>query len=345
MRILFLLPSKPLSGGAPTIAYECAAEVQKLHPETYIAVGSDPSNRSHNPLHLKNTYYLKGLHEKGDPFRRFVYALHKVFTKIKPDIIIGKSSIWGSFIPLMHKYKFIYWASSSEQTHYFIEKKIINTAQEMFEKDGYRNKNLPEDRTIWLADAVLPISSLDKRLFEHIYPEYKFKMLKPFDGMGYIYPFEEYPFKKRTVDVLFASTDWNRYVRNKKLMKRVALECDKLGLVTRIMEGAPRADVIDMLCNTKCVCIPSRYESLSLFGIEALFCNCGVVISSNIGIDSMYTSAHIPNKLYNNVNVWVTWIKSKLKDYITHTTNVYYPILQSDRENRAKEFLEMIQNV
>jgi len=166
-----------------------------------------------------------------------------------------------------------------------------------------------EQDAVRYADRIRFHSDSVRFWYWYFYPQYRFKMD---DDIYWDYPvlkrfFQNHekpkPWKSRTVDVLFAATDWKRPEKNFELLKTI---CSRLDLIKKrvvivglcpheLPSSLLRFPVISqeelyyLMCDSRVFVCPSRYDEAPNVIFEAGLAHCNIVCSSNCG---NYRMAH-----------------------------------------------------
>lgn len=167
-----------------------------------------------------------------------------------------------------------------------------------------------EAKALKACDIVIVHSHETLEYLEILYPRLKEKIAGPIYTCFLSRPPENYrkEFKKRSIDILMVTSDWNDPTKNGKLMAEI---CEKLGNRYRIhvagkFAGAgrtkggffhgtiPREEVFALMGNSRLVIAPAFYDPAPNVIVEAIYSGCNILVSRNCGNAHFFPDRILP---------------------------------------------------
>ena len=246
-----------------------------------------------------------------------------------PSLTLGNKSMITNNISAM---KFLKITNKSNLDNY--DNKIYDLEKKSLECANF----------IWCDHSELPL-----QIVNHTFPDY-FENKHNYFYHDYSSIFikndilnKNVKFKNKIYDLIIISSNWDRKVKNKIFAKKVLglfpnLKKIVIGNNSDYFQDLPNTytvdlieynKVIDYLTESKILLIPSLYESGPNVLIEAIYTNCQVLSSRNIGKKHMLHRYNLCKDVYD-INEW----KDKI-EYLLNNKNLKLPIC---KVNETKTF-------
>jgi len=167
------------------------------------------------------------------------------------------------------------------------------------------------------SDLIIPNSRLTHQLISKFHKHREMTDPVHMSSLMEVNGIDRLSFESRPIDVVAIAHNWKRKVKNADFLVNLA-QCLKRHKITLHVigggvgdksplivyhENASRTTVLNLLCQTKTVVIPSWYDSNPNVANEARMMGCNVVCSVNVGISTFFDQRLVVRNL-RNLNEW-----------------------------------------
>lgn len=322
----------PHNGGAATNAYKLVSYFRNngfkavgifFTQENYIVDILDPDNIGgiwNLPYITKNNFFKRDIQNQ-------VRDIHSFFSKNKKQpIIFAKNNAAPYYSKLLFPNSEINYLVSG---CWHLDKLVIeghNISARRFLKSNLPvAQNWTEIKTLALCSNIIPNSKQSKKLIKKIYPEFRSKIIDPINTSSIIEIKKggerALSWDERDIDILFASSNMNRKIKNAPLAQQIMSHPDFIHLRkvvfgenaddfeqipnTKVYNRSPQDDVIACMNRTKVVLCTSFFDANPNIISEAIHMGCNVLVSKNVGQSERYPKEWVCKDVY----VLDEWIK------------------------------------
>lgn len=257
-----------------------------------------------------NPWSLDGVHTcvLEPPLWRPHRSVVDVLESHAPDLLVGCGAMATLLLrEAAPRLPLVLMTIGSYQMQSLIETGAVRDYMQ-FERNAERGFGYPvlgeglEGRAMEASDLVIVNSPLVRRVLEYFFPRRAGKIYANVISVAdFIYPEGEAfahlrrPWDQRDADVVFIASDWQRPVKNQRLMAAIAARCADLR-VHVAGEAAPsrlpatrhdlitsREELYALLGRARTVVCPSLFDAAPGVLFEASAMGCNVVASPNCG--------------------------------------------------------------
>ena len=343
--IVIVSTQYPRYGGAATCAYELHKYLLKNDIRSVILfldnniinkkIDIDPDNVGHSH-HIKlfrsnsRHNFINGIKDFYDSIDG-ITKLKKIFESSFPSTILAFNYMAPIVMRVLFPQSNIYFLITGSKI--ISEMKIKIPITSIYQEEENLQEYM-EQLAMCSSTQVLPNSGISKNIFEHFYPNFKYKIGKTWD-MHEI--FENNLIKKynhseeRCYDIVFISSRFDREVKNINLVHKIFTHWD-LKKYKKVCIGIdsqkfipvkdnilhfgflPKEEIEKILLKTKIVIIPSFMESYSITNRESINCGSISIVSRNVGNAFNIHNMFICDSIYN-ADEWASKIIFILNNY------------------------------